>query len=69
MSVGGKEQGRLLCERRVQAGLSLRDAARIVGCSDVEYGEVERGIRCLTVEAERRLANAINAARRGGEHG
>ncbi len=54
-----KEYGRILRDMRVSAGLSLRDAARVVGLSDVEYGAVERGARSLDVALEHRLVGHV----------
>lgn len=65
----GKEYGCILRDMRVSAGLSLRDAARIVGLSDVEYGAVERGVRGLDVALEHRLVGHIECKRTERSHG
>jgi transcriptional regulator with XRE-family HTH domain len=58
----GKEYGKMIRDQRVRAGLSLRDAARICAMTDVEYAEVERGLRHFLVETERKLFDVIEVA-------
>jgi transcriptional regulator with XRE-family HTH domain len=65
----GKDYGRLIRTDRVRAGLSLRDAARICNMTDVEYAEVERGLRSLPVEAERELYDSMATLRRQMQEG
>ena len=63
--MSGEDYGRLLRRYRVSSGVSLRDAARMLGWTDVEYSDVERGKRVLTADQERDLCSEFEMRRRG----
>jgi transcriptional regulator with XRE-family HTH domain len=52
--------GALLRERRVRAGLSLRDVADHLGCSHVSFANIERGVSGpLKPEREKKLLEIL----------
>src|SRR5690606_177780 len=53
-------------ERRMAAGMSLRELAAAVGISSVEMGEYERGVRLPTMSTAAAISRAISAASPSG---
>lgn len=57
--------GAAIRNRRTAAGMSLRELAAAVGISNVEMGEIERGIRRPDANTVTAIRNAIEASRCG----
>ncbi len=59
MADGGNMTGRMLRAVRTQRGLTLRAAAKRIGVSFVFLGEIERGLKRVSFERERKFCKVL----------